>query len=165
MAILTTSGRTALAASVAAQPLHLAWGAGSPAWDTTPVAETIGLTALTAELGRRVVDEIKFVTPDVAGAISVPNGRFTALPAGQKSNNLYLRFNFEYLDASTASIREVGVFIGTIIKPAVITAEPGRRYFAPADLQDPGILLAVQRTARIIRSAQTRQAVELVVVF
>ena len=48
MAILTNSGRVAMAQSVKAQPIHLAWGSGSAAWDTTPVPESITATALLA---------------------------------------------------------------------------------------------------------------------
>ena len=35
MALLTQSGRTALAVSLKAQPLHLAWGTGDSAWEST----------------------------------------------------------------------------------------------------------------------------------
>ena len=34
MAILTKSGRAAIAAAIKSQPLYLALGAGSPHWDT-----------------------------------------------------------------------------------------------------------------------------------
>lgn len=159
MAILTTSGRTALAQAVAAQPLHLAWGSGDAAWDTTPVAEPVSASALVAELGRRAASQVVFVTPDLAGSISVPNGRFSPVAAGQKSNNLYMRFNFDYTDAATSSIREVAIYVGTVIKPEV---GGGQTYFLPADLQDPGTLLGLQRPARIIRSGNTRQSFEFV---
>ena len=46
MAILTNSGRVAMAMSVKAQDLHLAWGSGDAAWDTTPVPESITAEAL-----------------------------------------------------------------------------------------------------------------------
>lgn len=159
MAILTTSGRTALAQAVAAQPLHLAWGSGDPAWDTTPVAEPVSATALLAELGRRAAAQVLFVTPDVAGSISVPNGRFSPVAAGQRSNNLYLRFNFDYSDAPTSSVREVAIFVGTAVKPEV---GGGQTYFSPADLSDGGTLLALQRPPKIIRSGNTRQSFEFV---
>lgn len=159
MAILTTSGRTALAIAVAAQPLHLAWGSGDAAWDTTPVAESTDSTALLAELGRRAAAEVKFVVPDIEGAISVPNGNFTALPAGQSSNNIYLRFNFDYEDAPTSAIREVAVFLGTTIKDTVAS---GTLYFLPADLESAGTLMAIQHPNRINRSADTRQSFEFV---
>lgn len=160
MAILTTSGRTALAIALAAQSIHLAWGSGDADWDITPVPPSTAATALLAELGRRAAAEVKFVVPDVEGAIAVPNGNFTALAAGQKSNNLYLRFNFDYEDASTSAIREVGIFVGTTIKAEV---PPGTMYFAPADLLSPGTLLGIQRPNRINRSADTRQSFEFVI--
>lgn len=37
MATLTHSGRAALAAALAAQTLHFAWGTGDPAWESAPV--------------------------------------------------------------------------------------------------------------------------------
>lgn len=40
MAILTNSGRIAMTISVKTQPIHLAWGSGSAAWDTAPVPES-----------------------------------------------------------------------------------------------------------------------------
>jgi hypothetical protein len=159
MAILTTSGRTALAIAVAAQPLHLAWGSGDPAWDATPVPEPVSATALVAELGRRAASQVVFVTPDVDGSISVPNGRFSPVAAGQKSNNLYLRFNFDYTDADTSQVREVAIFVGTTIKPEV---GGGQSYFLPADLLSPGTLLGLQRPPKIIRSGNTRQSFEFV---
>lgn len=159
MAILTTSGRTALAAAVAAQALHLAWGSGDAAWDATPVPEPVGATALLAELGRRAAAQVVFVTPDLNGSISVPNGKFSPVAAGQKSNNLYLRFNFDYTDAAASLIREVGIFVGTAVKPEV---GGGQTYFLPADLASPGILLGLQRPPKIIRSGNTRQSFEFV---
>lgn len=159
MAILTTSGRTALAASVASQPIHLAWGAGDAAWDTTPVPEPVDATALVSELGRRAAAETKFVTPDAGGAISVPNGRFSEAGAGVKTNNLYLRFNFEYTDANASTVREVGIFLGTTIKPEV---GGGITYFEASHLLSAGILLGLQRLPKIIRSGSTRQSFEFV---
>lgn len=159
MAILTTSGRTALAQAVAAQPLHLAWGAGDPAWDTVPVPEPVEAVALLAELGRRAAAEVKFVTPDTEGSISVPNGRFNPLAAGVFSNNLYFRFNFEYTDAAASEIRELAIYVGTTIKPEV---GGGTTYFLPSHLLTPGTLLALQRPTKITRSGNTRQSFEFV---
>jgi len=159
MAILTTSGRTALARSVAAQPLHLAWGSGDPAWDTVPVAEDPDAEALEAELGRRPVSELRFVVEDEAGAVETPEGKFSVLPNGQYSNNLYVKFNFDYDDAPTASIREVAVFVGTQKKA---TVPSGKFYLEPTDIDDFGTLLAIQHRPRIIRSGDTRQSFELV---
>jgi hypothetical protein len=160
MALLTTSGRTALAQSVANQPIHLAWGSGDAAWDTTPVTEPTSATALLAEVGRRGGPQLQYVTEDAAGAISLPSGRWSL--SQDPTNHLYMRFSFDYEDAASSVIRELGVFIGTVIKPAVLTATPGKLYFPPSDIQSPGTLLALQRVAKVTRSADTRQAYEFV---
>lgn len=160
MAILTTSGRTALAISVAGQPLHLAWGTGDPSWDSTPVPEPVGATALLAEVGRRASPQLLYVAPDAAGSLSLPSGRWSI--SAQPTNNLYMRFAFDYTDGSTATIRELGVFVGGTIKAAVTSASPGKLYFDPADIQTPGTLLALQRVPKILRSPAVRQAFEFV---
>lgn len=160
MAILTTSGRTALAQAIYAQALHLAWGTGDAGWDTTPVAEPVGATALVAEVGRRVVTQKQYVVSDVNGSISVPTGRYEV--SVNPTNLLYLRFQFDYADAPAAVIREVGVFTGTVIAGGV---PGGQQYFAPADVSNGGTLLALQRIAKITRSAATRNEFEFVLTF
>lgn len=85
MAILTNSGRVA--------------------WDTTPVPESIDSTALLAEIGRRKAT----CTPDEAGEIIVPTGRFTESLVPTK--HLYMRFGFDFTDAPNATIRELAVFV------------------------------------------------------
>lgn len=162
MAILTSSGRAALAISVASQSLHLAWGTGLAAWDTTPEAEPVSATALVDEVGRRGSPVLQYVTSDPAGSIILPSGRWN--PSASPTNNLFMRYQFDYPDGSNAVIRELGVFVGTVIKPAVMSATPGKLYFPPADIQTPGTLLALQRISKITRSALTRQAFEFVLV-
>lgn len=157
MAILTTSGRIALAMSVINEPIHLAWGSGNPDWDTTPVAESIAETALLNEVGRRAATSVRYCIPDVAGEIIVPNGRFAE--SATPTNHLFLRFNFDFADAPLASIREIGIFIGTTIVPGL---PPGQLYFLPAQLLTPGTLLALERIPKIARSAAVRQSFEFV---
>lgn len=54
----------------------------------------------------------------------------------------------------------MGVFMDTAIKEGL---PPGQRYFTPAELEDPGLLLAVQIiTPPMNRSASVRQSVEFV---
>jgi len=157
MAILTTSGRTAIAIAVAAQPIHLAWGAGNAVWDTTPESEPTSAAALVQELGRRAVSVLKYCIPNPTGEIIVPTGRYAE--SVTPTNHLYVRFNFDYADAAAANIREVGVFIGTVVKGSL---PPGQTYFASADLNSPGTLLALQRIPKIVRSGATRQSFEFV---
>lgn len=157
MAILTTSGRTAMAIAIAAQPLHLAWGSGDAAWDTTPVPEPIGATALVQEVGRRTASLIQFCAPDIAGDLIVPTGRYAI--SASPTQHLYLRFNFDFTDASASLIREAGVFLGTILQSGL---PEGQRYFAPTDIANPGTLLALERFPKITRSSSVRQSFEFV---
>lgn len=157
MAILTTSGRTALAAAAVAQPLHLAWGTGSASWDATPVAEPVTATALVAEVGRRASTFVGYCTPSTTGDIIVPTGRFAS--SDTPTNNIYLRFNFDFSDAPTATIREAAVFMGTT---TVSGLPAGQKYFLPAQIQSQGILLAIERFPKIVRSATVRQSFEFV---
>lgn len=158
MAILTLSGRAAMAAAIKAQPIHLAWGEGDPSWDTTPVAETVDLTALVAEVGRRAATKVAFCEPDSEGEIIVPTGRFTEVI--DESNHLFMRFNFDFQDSPDAEIREVGVFMGTQI---VTGLPPGQTYFLPAEIADPGILLNIERFTKFTRSSAIRQSFEYVI--
>lgn len=190
MAILTRSGRTALALALLAKPMHLAWGVGDPAWDTAPVGEPNTATALVAEAGRRTLTESRFVMAQrdwlirEAGPIpegtdpdeweeanvglipdgrllAVPTGRYVFLDEGEESNEVYVRFQFDYEDGASPplNIREIGVFVGTVTNPAL---PAGQRYFEPADIVDPGILLALQRDPRATRAPNIRQSYELV---
>lgn len=160
MAILTNSGRIAMAASVKAQPIHLAWGFGSSAWDTVPVPESIDATALVAEIGRRKATYVNYCVPDAAGAIVVPTGKFTESISPTK--HLYMRFGFDFTDAPTSTIRELAVMVGTLTNPALPI---GQMYFVPADLMDVGRLLVVENIAKFDRSAAVRQTFEFVVTF
>lgn len=160
MTILTTSGRTALAIAVRGQPLHLAWGTGDVAWDTTPEAEPIGATGLVAELGRRAFNTVQYVVTDAEGAIITPSGRYSV--SGTPTNMIYVAADFDYTDASSAIIREVGVFLGTQL---VAGLPAGQVYFEPGDVADPGTLFALQRVPRITRSPSVRQGFEYVLKF
>lgn len=234
MAILTKSGRAAIAAAIKSQPLYLALGAGSPHWDTqfettvtlepdTPVtlyapvdeisitagegtpwvrdqdyrldatagrltwlgglpgsdaesapesvtvtvryrtgraSEETGAQALMAEIGRRLVEERHFVEPDPEGEIVVPTGRFR-LAAGP-SNHLFLRARFDFEDAAGTTVREQGLFVGTQTDPALPI---GQKFFIPAQITDPGILLVLQHSTPIVRHASTRETFEFVITF
>ena len=209
MAILTTSGRAALAAAIKAQTLHLALGEGDPLWDTTKAIstpfdaegvialgvthladirvtslndqteylldvdysanaregvirrlpasaipeggdvtvhfkiehppESIGQTALLREVGRRVVDEVHFVTADPEGEIVVPTGRYRL--SADPTNHLFI---------STQTDPELPL---------------GLKFFLPTQVTDPGILLVLQHSVPIVRQPSTRETFEFVVTF
>ena len=160
MAILTTVGRNALATAVLDQVLHLAWGTGSSAWDTTPVAESVSATGLVAEVGRRTVQNINYCIPDAGGSIVLPSGTFAL--SGIPTNYLYIDVTFDYLDASTSSIREIGLFAGTVVSGAL----PGtQHYYQPGDIVSPGTLMYLQNITKIARSSSIRQEFKFVLKF
>lgn len=227
MAILTKSGRAAIAASIKQQPIHLAWGTGDPTWesthtvtktfasnqigldhkpvkdvsitqaDTTFIAgtdysvdsvmgvitrlpngnlennatvaisytyatppEPITVNALLNEVGRRTADEVLFCVGDEDGDLITPTGRFKG--SSTPTNNLFLRFTFDFDNASNQIIRELGVMVGTITKPDLPL---GQRYFAPTDIDESGILLVLEHTVPLIRTAATRETFSFVVTF
>lgn len=171
LATLTHTGRAAIAKAMSARPLHLAWGSGDPAWEEegAEFPSLVTATALVNELGRRTPSVIGFVEPDEAGAIVIPvsvgsdgsvqEARYRLVP-DKPTPYLYVLTHFDYGDASNAVVREMGVFMDTVVKEGL---PPGQRYFTPAELEDPGLLLAVQIiTPPMNRSASVRQSVEFV---
>ena len=160
MAILTNSGRIAMAISVKAQPIHMGWGSGDAAWDTTPQPESIDSVALLNEIGRRKAAYVAYCQPDEAGAIIVPTGRFTETETPTK--HLYMRFALDFTDAPTSTIRELAVFVGTQTLPSLPV---GQMYFTPSELVSAGTLLVIEHIQKFERSASVRQTFEFVVTF
>ena len=74
LATLTKTGRAAIAAAIANEKLYLAWGRGSESWDEegATLPSLVNATSLVAEVGRRIVSSVGFVTPDDAGGIVIP---------------------------------------------------------------------------------------------
>jgi len=162
MAVLTISWRTAVAVSLMAQPLHFAWGRGDAGWDLTPVGASQSATSLVSEVGRIIPSIIGYCVPVGSGDplpddIIVPTGRYRA--SESPTNLLHVRCDFDYGDAVTESIREAGLFMGTVVADGVA---PGQRYFEPGEITEQGMLLAIERFPRIIRSSQVREIFEYV---
>jgi hypothetical protein len=160
MAILTQSGRTAIALSMKNQTIHLAWGTGDEAWGSAAVPEDPTRTSLVNEVGRRVVDEVLFCVGDDDGELVTPTGRFTA--TATPTNNLFIRTLYDFTDAQDCTIREFGLFIET---QTVGELPPGQKYFLPTDIVDPGILLLLEHSVPLIRTASTRESFSFVVTF
>ncbi|WP_168464789.1 hypothetical protein [Wolbachia endosymbiont of Ctenocephalides felis wCfeT] len=122
--------------------------------------EHITSAKLLNELGRRVIDEVLFCTGDENGELITPTGRFK--PSSVPTNNLYLKCSFDFLNAANQVIRELGVMVGTRIKEEL---PPGQRYFEPQDIEDHGILLVLEHTVPLIRTAATRETFSFVITF
>lgn len=173
LATLTNTGRAAIVRAIAAQTLHFAWGSGEAAWSGDPEQAhlreiLIDKEALNSELGRRFINTVGFVTPDPEGEIAIPIGRLSdgEVETARYSRSekatpyLFLQVHFDFGDACNQTIREVAVFMGTKVLPEL---PPGQRYFKPAELEDCGELLAIQRLEPpIVRSQSTRQTFQFV---
>ena len=123
-------------------------------------SEPINATKLINEVGRRIVDEVLFCTGDENGELITPSGRFK--PSNVPTNNLYLKTTFDFTDAANQVIRELGVMVGTRVKKEL---PPGQRYFEPKDIENHGILLVLEHTVPLIRTAATRETFSFVVTF
>ncbi|WP_341817595.1 hypothetical protein [Wolbachia endosymbiont (group A) of Pherbina coryleti] len=127
--------------------------------ESTP-PELITSEKLLNELGRRTADEVLFCTGDENGELITPSGRFR--PSNVPTNNLYLKFTFDFTNAANQVIRELGVMVGTKVKEEL---PEGQRYFEPKDIEDHGILLILEHTVPLIRTAATRETFSFVVTF
>lgn len=169
LATLTDVGRAAMAKALMEQGLTFAWGSGEDNWSDLDFEKSLrSEQTLVTELGRRLPNQVGFVIPDEAGEIALPVGRKTDGSVdearyrlvSEETPYLYLRVNFDFADASAATIREVGVFVGARPKE---TCPPGQRYFKADELETSGLLLSVQRLdPTIVRSPAVRQSFEFV---
>lgn len=167
MAVLQDQGRIALAKALQEQAIYLAWGRGLPAWDGAPVSEPVNATALVDEIGRRIATAKRFVTPQTdpnpaaAYDIKTPGGD-KYLYSAEPTNYLLLEFQFEYNDASTERIRELGVFIGCETIPGL---PAGQRYFTPDQIKTQGRLYMLDRIPKLIRTSTTEPLYRYVLPF
>lgn len=155
-------GRIAQAELIAGQTIMLAWGTGDPAWDETPEAEPTDQTALLAEIGRRLPTEVAFVVPDAEGDIETPQGKYSLSPDNTPTRHLYVRVVFGFDDAPAAHIRELGLFLGSV---PVAGLPAGQRYFTPAEIDQPGRLMLLDRSQNFVRNGSVRPAFEYVMPF
>ena len=161
MAILTASGRVGIAASVKQQTMYLAWGTGDESWgDEPPTDGMLESTELVNEIGRRICKSVQFCKADENGEIITLTGRFTA--SEEPTNILHISVAFDFTDGEGYTIREFGLFTGTV--PADTVLE-GQEYLLPTDVTDKGQLLALERVAPIHRQAMTREIENFVITF
>jgi len=144
-----------MAVAIKERPTHMAWGTGASGG---PGTEDVTATALAHEVGRRKATIVQFVTPDPAGEVIVPGGRFTS--ATDATNILHMKFDFDYAEAAADIINELAVFVGTEVDPA---CPPGQEYFVPSEIADAGILFQIEHIADLQRSPSVRQTFDFVV--
>jgi hypothetical protein len=155
-----------MAKAIKEQPLFLALGRGSSAWgDGVPPLENIEATKLVDEIGRRALTRSLYVIPDADGEIEVP---VSAVQDGQGNYNveserysasntptrhIYLEFALDYADAADETLREIGVYVGSVLKPNL---PAGQRYFHKSDFSDEGLLFEIEHKRPYIREVNRR---------
>jgi hypothetical protein len=161
MAILTQTGRAAIAESIRQREMYLAWGTGDESWGNVPPDDgLLALTGLVNEVGRRICEDVIFCVPNDQGSIITPTGRFS--PSADITNSLNFTVEFDYEDAGELYIRELGIFTGTVVADDVPI---GQKYIVLDKIIDIGTLLLVERCAPIYRQVMTREKFCFVVTF
>lgn len=159
MAILTRTGRSAIASALQAKVSYMAWGIGDGAWTTTWPSEDADATELIAEVGRRKATSIQFVVPDADGEFEIAGaGRFSV--SATPTRQLLYTFKFDFADASDQIIRELGIFINVETDPGL---PPGQMYFTPDQIIDQGDLLQLEHRSPIVRSSGTRDIMHMLI--
>lgn len=160
MAIIPVSGSIAIAQAIKAQAIFLAWGTGDGAWTTppTPDPEALGLQN---EIGRRKPLSVDFVTPDSNGDVYIVGaGRFSVTET--PTRHLLVTVNYDYEDGLGEEIRELGLFIGTVVDPSLPI---GQYYFTPDQLADTGTMFHVEHIEPFTRQNGVRETFKTLVTF
>jgi hypothetical protein len=159
MAILTRSGRAALAKTLKATPSYLGLGSGNGSWTTTWPAEDASANTLMAEFGRRKASGIDYVVQDDNGEIEIPGaGNFSV--SSTPTRQLVYTFKLAFADAPTAVIRELGIFINVTVNPAL---PAGQMWFTPSQIVQSGDLLQLEHRAPIARTPASREIFSLLI--
>ncbi|MDH1827011.1 MULTISPECIES: hypothetical protein [Delftia] len=160
MQTLQDAGRIALAKSLAAMPCHIAWGRGDGQWQVAPANPT-DRTALRDEIGRRTVVDVGYARPGTLADhdIELP-GPIYYKTSAEPTPYLVLRTTFAFADAEGETVRECGVFFGTVAKPEV---PAGKRYLTPGEIENPGTVYCLENRPPVLRSGTTKATEEIVI--
>jgi len=161
MQILQQNGRKLLAKALRALPVHVAWGRGDGAWGQNPPATPSIQIGMLDEIGRRLATEVAYVVPatELDGEIELPGKRFykrSAVP----SEYVYVRATFSFEDAQGETVRECGVFFGTVAKADV---PAGQRFLTPAQIENAGDVYSLEYRAAVLRSGTVKGHEEIVI--
>jgi hypothetical protein len=166
MGLITEAGRAAMAKSIKDQPLFLALGRGNTSWGNgTPPLESIDATKLLNEIGRRALTRSLYVVPDTNGDIEVPvsttqnqdgswhveKEKFSS--SGTPTRHLYLEFALDFTDAVDETIRELGLYVGSVLKPGL---PAGQMFFQKSDFTSEGLLFEIEHKRPYIREVNRR---------
>jgi hypothetical protein len=166
MGLITEAGRAAMAKAIKEQSLFLALGRGSSSWGNgAPPLEDIESVGLLDEIGRRALTRSLYVVPDENGDIEVPvstaqnqdgswsveTERFSA--SETPTRHLYVEFAMDYTDAVDETVRELGLYVGSVLKPNL---PEGQMFFQDSDFSSEGLLFEIEHKRPYIREVNRR---------
>ncbi len=159
MAVYTIGGREVVASLLFAQTYFLGLGRGDTAWDTALVQPSPSDIDLVDKIGVTRTRTQSYATPDTEGEIAMADGsKFTL--TGTPTRYLYLLFKLDLADAVPQTLRECGVFHGTVLDGGV----PGGQMFIPhASVVNYGKLIEVDRFNSIVRDGTTEQEFSFII--
>jgi len=160
MAILTNDGRALITQLMSEQAVFMAWGNGEESWGTTSPLPAPDSSALKNAVGFRKAAQIRFCEPDNAGVIEVSSGKFSFTDT--PGRHLYLQFRFDFADGEGETIKELGIFFGTLIQSGL---PDGQQYFAPSEIEHSGSLVMLEHPTALVRETGVRETFEFVVTF
>lgn len=155
----------ATAIKTLASGIYVAMGKGLAAWGSSPPDPSLSQTAMTldggvtTEIGRRKAAQVTWATTVQAGSVGGPivTDKGTFYLAATPTNYLYILGQFDFEDGVDETVREVGVFGG------VTHSGNDANLILPAQLTDPGSLMAVSRFAGFVRVNTVKQNFEFVI--
>ena len=160
MQVLQQNGRKLLAKALMAMPVHVAWGRGDGAWNNAPATPSEQV-ALLDEIGRRLATEVAYVVPatEAESEIEMPGAQHYKRSA-EPSAFLYVRATFSFEEAQGETVRECGVFFGSVALAAV---PAGQRYLTPDQLWSVGEMYSLEYRSPVLRSGTVKGHEEIVI--
>lgn len=110
-------------------------------------------TALVDPFGYRKMKAVDFVTPDVAGAIVMPPGKFSiSVP---RTRFLYIDTELDLGDGAGEQVKEFAVFTNVTLDGGVL---PGQMWFTPAEVTSVGDMVFAENIGAITLSNIIKQS-------
>lgn len=159
-AVLVNDGRVLLAEAIKNRPSFLGLGTGEAAWSDDPPPPPASLLELVTPVGYKAAKQVSYVTPDEAGEIVLPTGKYNY--SETPTNYLYYKFDLDYADGGTSDLREWHVYVDAA---TVVDLPVAQTWFTPEQMQVRGRLLLAERRKPMPFDSTVRAVFEFVVIF
>jgi hypothetical protein len=112
------------------------------------------------ERGRRRASTIAYVKEDPVGEIGW-GSTFWSITT-ENTMHLYLKFAFSPDEAVDATVRQIGIFLGTKVQDLI---PPGQFFLQPQDIKEKGILFWLQNVEPRVFSPFQKETMEYILTF